>query len=111
MLKAHADLLVLHAVFRSTPLTGYRSFSGKSVSETVAALPPSLFSRIGTIMVSNTNADAAAEHQAQAPQFKRRKLVGYKNFKRCNPQSDKFDIRRFHHVELWCGDATNTARR
>ena len=79
------------------------------VSEAVPALPPSSLSRIGT-MVSNTNADAA-EHQAQAPQAKRRKLVGYKNFKRCNPKSDKFDIRRFHHVELWCGDATNTARR
>mmetsp|Transcript_31302 Transcript_31302/g.88736 ORF Transcript_31302/g.88736 Transcript_31302/m.88736 type:complete len:443 (-) Transcript_31302:403-1731(-) len=42
---------------------------------------------------------------------KRRKLVGCKNFERSNPKSDKFDIQRFHHVELWCADATNTSRR
>ncbi|KAH6780980.1 4-hydroxyphenylpyruvate dioxygenase [Perilla frutescens var. hirtella] len=39
------------------------------------------------------------------------KLVGYKNFVRANPNSDRFPVHRFHHVEFWCGDATNTARR
>ncbi|KVI09294.1 4-hydroxyphenylpyruvate dioxygenase-like [Cynara cardunculus var. scolymus] len=39
------------------------------------------------------------------------KLVGFKNFTRVNPMSDKFSVKRFHHVEFWCSDATNTARR
>ncbi|PON52064.1 4-hydroxyphenylpyruvate dioxygenase [Parasponia andersonii] len=39
------------------------------------------------------------------------KLVGFSNFVRTNPRSDRFGVKRFHHVEFWCGDATNTARR
>ena len=39
------------------------------------------------------------------------KLVGFKNFVRANPKSDRFKVKRFHHVEFWCTDATNTARR
>ncbi|KAJ9540431.1 hypothetical protein OSB04_026937 [Centaurea solstitialis] len=39
------------------------------------------------------------------------KLVGFNNFTRVNPMSDKFSVKRFHHVEFWCSDATNTARR
>ncbi|KAI3793801.1 hypothetical protein L1987_36423 [Smallanthus sonchifolius] len=39
------------------------------------------------------------------------KLVGFKNFIRKNPMSDKFTVKSFHHVEFWCSDATNTARR
>ncbi|CAI9090030.1 OLC1v1024713C1 [Oldenlandia corymbosa var. corymbosa] len=39
------------------------------------------------------------------------KLVGFKNFIRANPKSDLFEVKRFHHVEFWCGDATNTCRR
>nr|AUH15205.1 4-hydroxyphenyl pyruvate dioxygenase [Gerbera jamesonii] len=39
------------------------------------------------------------------------KLVGFKNFVRANPMSDKFSVKRFHHVEFWCSDATNTASR
>ncbi|XP_051152022.1 4-hydroxyphenylpyruvate dioxygenase [Andrographis paniculata] len=39
------------------------------------------------------------------------KLVGFKNFVRKNPKSDRFSVRHFHHIEFWCGDATNTARR
>lgn len=56
---------------------------------------------------------AVAERVAgeQGGATKRRKLVGCKNFVRCNPRSDKFEVRRFHHVEVWCGDATNAARR
>lgn len=38
-------------------------------------------------------------------------LVGYDNFKRHNPRSDKFPIYKFHHVEFWCADATNTSHR
>ncbi|KAI3987662.1 hypothetical protein MKX01_032553 [Papaver californicum] len=39
------------------------------------------------------------------------KLVGYKNFIRQNPRSDKFGVKKFHHIEFWCSDATNTSRR
>lgn len=38
-------------------------------------------------------------------------LVGYDNFKRHNPRSDRFVVHRFHHIEFWCGDATNTFKR
>lgn len=40
-----------------------------------------------------------AENSAPA---KRHKLVGAKNFKRNNPNSDRFPLHRFHHVEFWC---------
>ncbi|XP_052207496.1 4-hydroxyphenylpyruvate dioxygenase [Diospyros lotus] len=39
------------------------------------------------------------------------KLVGFANFARVNPKSDRFRVKRFHHVEFWCTDATNAARR
>lgn len=39
------------------------------------------------------------------------KLKGFKNFVRTNPKSDRFKVKRFHHIEFWCTDATNTARR
>ncbi|XP_010542713.1 PREDICTED: 4-hydroxyphenylpyruvate dioxygenase [Tarenaya hassleriana] len=39
------------------------------------------------------------------------KLVGFSKFVRTNPKSDKFKVKSFHHVEFWCGDATNVARR
>ncbi|GKV15426.1 hypothetical protein SLEP1_g26222 [Rubroshorea leprosula] len=39
------------------------------------------------------------------------KLVGFSKFVRTNPKSDKFKVKKFHHVEFWCSDATNTARR
>jgi 4-hydroxyphenylpyruvate dioxygenase len=32
-------------------------------------------------------------------------------FKRHNPRSDRFPVRRFHHVEFWTADATTAARR
>lgn len=38
-------------------------------------------------------------------------LVGAKNFKRNNPNSDLFDIQKFEHIEFLCQDATNTGRR
>lgn len=48
---------------------------------------------------------------AHEDQTKRRKLVGYDNFVRHNPKSDKFELKHFHHVEFYCQDATNMARR
>ncbi|MCL7022915.1 hypothetical protein MKW94_012146 [Papaver nudicaule] len=39
------------------------------------------------------------------------KLVGHKNFIRRNPKSDRFAVKKFHHIEFWCSDATNTSRR
>lgn len=38
-------------------------------------------------------------------------LVGHANFVRHNPKSDKFDVRKFDHIEFYCGDATNASRR
>jgi len=38
-------------------------------------------------------------------------LRGYANFVRRNPRSDRFAVKGFHHVEFWCGDATNASRR
>ncbi|XP_028788320.1 LOW QUALITY PROTEIN: 4-hydroxyphenylpyruvate dioxygenase-like [Neltuma alba] len=38
------------------------------------------------------------------------KVLGF-NIVRTNPKSDRFNVERFHHIELWCSDATNTARR
>eukprot|EP00250_Pteridium_aquilinum_P020873 c24974_g2_i1 orf=180-1487(+) len=38
-------------------------------------------------------------------------LVGCRNFVRRNPFSDRFSVQRFHHIEFWCGDASNTWRR
>lgn len=40
-----------------------------------------------------------------------RKLVGYHNFVRNNPKSDRFEIERFHHIEYYCVDATNVSKR
>ncbi|GMF50165.1 unnamed protein product [Phytophthora fragariaefolia] len=39
------------------------------------------------------------------------KLVGHKNFVRHNPQTDRFDVHKFHHIEFFCLDATNVSRR
>ncbi|KAL8227210.1 hypothetical protein R6Q57_017042 [Mikania cordata] len=36
---------------------------------------------------------------------------GYENFVGTDPMSDTFSVRRFHHIEFWCCDATNTAHR
>uniref|UniRef100_A0A7N0VGH8 4-hydroxyphenylpyruvate dioxygenase n=1 Tax=Kalanchoe fedtschenkoi TaxID=63787 RepID=A0A7N0VGH8_KALFE len=54
-------------------------------------------------MVKETSAAAA-----QSPGFK---LVGFSNFVRSNPRSDRFVAKRFHHIEFWTSDATNTCRR
>ncbi|KNA09446.1 hypothetical protein SOVF_153380 [Spinacia oleracea] len=49
-----------------------------------------------------------SETQSMTSEFK---LVGHSNFVRVNPMSDRFSVNRFHHVEFWCGDATNVSRR
>lgn len=43
-----------------------------------------------------------------------RKLVGFEAFKlnrTTNPMTDKFEILKFHSLEFYCSDATNTSRR
>lgn len=63
-------------------------------------------------MVATGEGAAAApqqqQHSAARPKVE---LVGYANFKRHNPKSDRFSVHKFHHVEFWCGDATNTYKR
>lgn len=39
------------------------------------------------------------------------RMKGHSGFKRENPRSDSFAIRDFDHIEIWCADATCTARR
>eukprot|EP00611_Tribonema_gayanum_P021088 TRINITY_DN3984_c0_g1_i1.p1 TRINITY_DN3984_c0_g1~~TRINITY_DN3984_c0_g1_i1.p1 ORF type:complete len:424 (-),score=129.86 TRINITY_DN3984_c0_g1_i1:154-1425(-) len=39
------------------------------------------------------------------------KLVGHKAFQRGNPMTDRFKVKRFHHVEFLCLDATTTSIR
>jgi hypothetical protein len=41
----------------------------------------------------------------------RRELVGFDNFVRRNPRSDKFEIRRYDHMEFYTADATMTYKR
>ena len=43
----------------------------------------------------------------------KRKMVGFDQFmaNRTNPMTDKFDVRRFHHLEFWCSDATQSSHR
>lgn len=38
-------------------------------------------------------------------------MVGFDNFVRHNPYSDKFDIQKFHHMEFFCSDATTVSKR
>jgi 4-hydroxyphenylpyruvate dioxygenase len=40
-----------------------------------------------------------------------KQLVGCNNFKRNNPLTDKFECKRFHHIEFYCADATNVSAR
>lgn len=40
-----------------------------------------------------------------------KKLVGCANFVRHNPKSDRFPIYDFDHIDIWCADATNVAKR
>ncbi|KAG9439046.1 hypothetical protein H6P81_019211 [Aristolochia fimbriata] len=56
-------------------------------------------------------AEMGKERDSDAAEADGFKLVGYANFVRHNPRSDRFAVRRFHHVEFWCSDATNVSRR
>lgn len=29
-------------------------------------------------------------------------MVGFDHFVRNNPRTDKFEVKRFHHIEFWC---------
>ncbi|KAG6607983.1 4-hydroxyphenylpyruvate dioxygenase [Cucurbita argyrosperma subsp. argyrosperma] len=60
------------------------------------------------VRASSEEAAAAEGVNAAELEFK---LKGFKNFVRMNPKSDRFKVKRFHHIEYWCTDATNTARR
>lgn len=42
---------------------------------------------------------------------KTKSMDGYSDFVRNNPMSDKIPARNFHHVEFYCGDATNSYKR
>uniref|UniRef100_A0A7S0UWB0 4-hydroxyphenylpyruvate dioxygenase n=1 Tax=Polytomella parva TaxID=51329 RepID=A0A7S0UWB0_9CHLO len=58
-----------------------------------------------------TSSSSSRSSQAKLVNPKPIKLVGYKNFVRQNPRSDKFNVRRFHSVEFFCSDATNVSKR
>lgn len=51
------------------------------------------------------------ESPTTADANKKLTLVGYKNFVRHNPKSDRFDVHKFHHIEFYTSDATNTYKR
>ncbi|CAK4072865.1 unnamed protein product [Aphanomyces euteiches] len=74
----------------------------------------------GKVTSSKQAAAAAAptstsKRAAQSPRRqgspKKMKLVGYENFQRHNPKSDRFTMHKFHHVEFYCQDATNVSKR
>ncbi|KAF0708855.1 hypothetical protein As57867_006173, partial [Aphanomyces stellatus] len=46
-----------------------------------------------------------------SPSSKKVKLVGYENFVRNNPKTDRFSMHKFHHMEFYCQDATNVSKR
>jgi 4-hydroxyphenylpyruvate dioxygenase len=48
---------------------------------------------------------------ATVGETKKRELVGFDNFVRNNPLSDKFNIDKFAFLEFYCADAINTSRR
>ncbi|XP_074273066.1 4-hydroxyphenylpyruvate dioxygenase isoform X2 [Silene latifolia] len=61
-----------------------------------------------TTLCSSKMPPAVDTPQPQPDNFK---LVGFTNFVRVNPRSDRFSVKRFHHIEFYCGDATNVSRR
>ncbi|GMG98862.1 hypothetical protein Nepgr_000702 [Nepenthes gracilis] len=50
----------------------------------------------------------ASNDKSSASSFQ---LTGFSNFVRQNPKSDRFAVKRFHHIEFWSPDATNCSRR
>ncbi|XP_074578831.1 4-hydroxyphenylpyruvate dioxygenase [Curcuma longa] len=55
--------------------------------------------------------EQATETAALAKSAAGLKLVGFTNFVRTNPRSDRFPVLGFHHIEFWATDATNAAGR
>ena len=62
-----------------------------------------------TATTPSTGSEPYPVTSSTSPPAKRAKLVGYDNFVRHNPLSDRFEVRRFHHLEILCGDAKTTA--
>ncbi|CAM9108464.1 unnamed protein product [Heterosigma akashiwo] len=54
---------------------------------------------------------SSVEESSSAEKTGQRQLVGADKFVRHNPMSDRFEVKNFHHVQFYCGDAQNTARR
>jgi hypothetical protein len=50
-------------------------------------------------------------NDVDASSVSKRFLTGCEEFVRHNSMSDKFEMRRFHHVEFYTSDATNASRR
>ncbi|GMH12510.1 hypothetical protein Nepgr_014351 [Nepenthes gracilis] len=73
------------------------------------------FCRRGRVKMSTDTADgAAAAHEkagSNGSSSSGYNLVGFSNFVRHNPKSDRFNVKSFHHVEFWSPDATNCSRR
>ncbi|KAB2613313.1 4-hydroxyphenylpyruvate dioxygenase [Pyrus ussuriensis x Pyrus communis] len=68
---------------------------------TISHSPPA-----ATTTTTTATATSSTMGQENDTQFN---LVGFSNFVRTNPRSDRFQVHRFHYVEFWCTDATNAA--
>ncbi|RQM28603.1 hypothetical protein B5M09_013309 [Aphanomyces astaci] len=56
-------------------------------------------------------AAATSPHKGDSSPKKKMKLVGYENFVRHNPKTDRFTMHKFHHIEFYTQDATNVSKR
>jgi len=68
--------------------------------------PPPTFMPSSSPWLRQDSNPAASTAPAQIEE-----LRGCEFFERVNPKSDRFEVIGFHHVELWCGDASTTWRR
>jgi 4-hydroxyphenylpyruvate dioxygenase len=60
----------------------------------------------------NNGATTTAKPAAAAkPAATTTTTAAFPSVKRHNPRTDRFPVRRFHHVEFWTADATTSARR
>jgi 4-hydroxyphenylpyruvate dioxygenase len=67
--------------------------------------------RRALVSASTRASTPCASTGTSAEQDGRSSLQGFESFVRNNPQSDKISAQAFHHVEFYCGDATNTYKR
>ncbi|CAI7866405.1 unnamed protein product [Closterium sp. NIES-53] len=93
------------AVLSSSP-SAAGSFPTRFISSPLFALALTTTSSCSSPRTSRCSL-AMAERGVSLPD----QLVGFSNFKRHNPKSDRFEVLDFHHVEFWCGDATSTSGR